>query len=100
MVRSVFVTVIGDSFAGSIGFASKGHWFDLFMSARDCVEAFASTGDCLELLASTGKLLALKRDCAELFASADDFVWAIEISSALHLADKSIRDNVCVSGIF
>ena len=47
----VFVTVIGDSFAG---FASKGDGFDLCTSARECVETFAATGDCLELLASKG----------------------------------------------
>ena len=29
-------------------------WFDLIMSAHDCVDTFASTGDCVELLTSTG----------------------------------------------
>ena len=45
--QSVFVTVIGDSFAG---FASNPHWLDLFTSAFDCGETFASIGDCLKLL--------------------------------------------------
>ena len=40
MGRSVFLTVTGDSFAG---FASKGDWFDLCTSARECVETFTST---------------------------------------------------------
>ena len=64
MGRSVFLTVTGDSFPG---FASKGDWFDLCTSARECVETFTTTADCLELLASTA-------DCLELSASKGDCV--------------------------
>ena len=58
MGRSVFLKVTGDSFAD---------WFDLCMSARECVETFVSTRDCLELLAS-------KPQRAIVFASTDEFV--------------------------
>ena len=44
-------------FAGNIGFASKGFWFDLFTSTRDCVETFTSTGDGVKLFGSTGDCL-------------------------------------------
>ena len=54
IIRTVFVTVTGDSFAGNRGFAFNGDWFDLFALARDFVETFASKGDCVEICVSAG----------------------------------------------
>ena len=85
MGRSVSIAVIitGDPF---VGFASKGNWFDLCSSARECVETSGATGECLELLASTG-------DCLELLASKGDCVFFgrrfCKYSSALDLTEKS-----------
>ena len=57
--RSVFLTVTGDLFSG---FDSEADWFDLCMSARECVETFA----CLGLLSSKGYCVCFDRqfcDC-------------------------------------
>ena len=78
---SVFVNVKSDSFARSIGFASKGAWLTclckraivlkrLPQRAIQCLEFLASTGNCLNFLPQRAIVLIF-------FASTGDFVTSV-----------------------